>query len=375
MYSNYIASPNYSSKLVKSNAINNDIIQTIHANFQEAVRQTKNLAPQLQLATPFETCSNIWHLLKKEINYKKDSSTNQLIRLPARFLSDKQGDCKSYSLFTAAVLKNLYPHLVVKLRYASYNPFSEIPTHVYCVLYTLNGQEIIIDGVYKKFNEEKKYTYKKDYTMNVYTLSGLEQEGVGKFGDGAKNLLKKVKKAVKKVASKAKTVVASPMRGAFLGLVALNVRALATNISTALKKNESAVKNLWVTKFGGDFNQLKQTVSKGEKKKMLFGVGGIGEPVTAATATVAIAAAAPVIIAVSKLLKTLGIKDKNLDDIESAAESQLPPNEVANAQSDGATAAEEEKDQAGKPTGLSTQTMLLIGGGVAAAAFLLTRKK
>jgi hypothetical protein len=60
----------------------------------------------------------------------------------------------------------------VRLRYTSYKKNNNTPTHVYAVGSDEKGQDIIIDAVYKQFNKEVPYTYKKDYPMQISILSG-----------------------------------------------------------------------------------------------------------------------------------------------------------------------------------------------------------
>lgn len=151
-------------------ALNQDIINTIHKNFLQGVEQCKNVAEKFRGNTTLDTAQNIWNFLKRKIKYQKDDEENQDIRLPNRFVSDGTGDCKSYSLFTACILANL--GLPVTFRYTSYSG-STTPTHVYVYTNDSDGNKIIIDGVYNRFNAEKKFTHKKDYRMKVSSLSGV----------------------------------------------------------------------------------------------------------------------------------------------------------------------------------------------------------
>jgi hypothetical protein len=87
-----------------------------------------------------------------------------------------QGDCKSYSVFTSAILSNLgIPH---KLVYASYDPKDPTPTHIY----VMTNSGCIIDAVYGKFNAEKKATYKKYKDMNISYISGMNKRRIGNMG-------------------------------------------------------------------------------------------------------------------------------------------------------------------------------------------------
>jgi hypothetical protein len=174
------------------------------------------------------------------------------------------------------------------------------------------------------------------FAGNIYlpasraTIKGLEEE-IGKIS------LKKIAKKLdpRRALKAAKTVSFFPTRKAFLLLVALNVRGLAKRLS---RLSAIAKKNLWVNKFGGKIDVLEGAIKRGLKKKPLFGaskkvkaIKGVGyvidnsnaigvEPTTtgASTATI-IAAAAPILIALSKLFKKEGVTE--LPEAAATAES------------------------------------------------------
>jgi hypothetical protein len=111
-------------------------------------------------------------------------------------------------------------------------------------------------------------------------------------------------------------------RNAFLGLIRLNFRGLATRLSNQIKKDPAKVRAMWL-RLGGDPEKLFTPVEKGAKKKRLLGaeenfmlINGVGE---AATATTLLASAAPIIAVVAKFLKQAGEKEgagESLDDIQ-----------------------------------------------------------
>lgn len=150
-------------KLEKKNGINADIIDVIHKNIFVSVPQVKKFAEKFRGGSLKATSFNIWQYLRR-MNYVKDTNENQLIKLPARLVQDQAGDCKSYALFAASILKALgYP---AKFRYTSYMYGNMIPTHIYTVTKDRKGNEIIIDGVYNKFNQEANYQSKRDVLIN-----------------------------------------------------------------------------------------------------------------------------------------------------------------------------------------------------------------
>jgi hypothetical protein len=167
--------------LVKANASNSELQNAIEAAIPQAVQQTKTIAPRYKGATEAESCKKIFDYLKNHVNYKADGA-NQQVRLPSALMRTLQGDCKSYSVFTSAVLTNLgIPH---KLVYASYDPKDPTPTHIYVI----TNKGCIIDAVYGKFNAEKKATSKKYKNMNISYIAGMGKKSrigsMGKYGTG-----------------------------------------------------------------------------------------------------------------------------------------------------------------------------------------------
>jgi hypothetical protein len=166
---------------VKANANNGDLQRAIEAAIPTAVVQMKDKSNQFKGKTEAETCKKIFDYLKNQINYKADG-TEQMVKLPSGLIRTRQGDCKSYSVFTSAVLTNLgIPH---KLVYASYDPSDSTPTHIYVT----TNKGCIIDAVYGKFNAEKQATNKKYKDMNISYISGIHSKrrigNMGKYGPG-----------------------------------------------------------------------------------------------------------------------------------------------------------------------------------------------
>jgi hypothetical protein len=151
----------------KVGATNSELQRAIEAALPAAMAQTKDLAKMFKGSTEKESCQKIFSFLKNDITYKVDGD-NQKIKLPSAFMREKSGDCKSYSLFTGAILSNL--KIPFNFTYASYNPTDKTPEHIYVT--TKSG--CIIDAVYGKFNAEKKPTYKYQKSMNISYISGVK---------------------------------------------------------------------------------------------------------------------------------------------------------------------------------------------------------
>ena len=148
----------------------------MYAYENERDPQIKALAHSLRGQNDFETCQNIWSYLINKIDYKADASgtDGEMVRTPARLIYDGIGDCKSYSLFTAVVLR--YLGIKHVFRFVSYSRRRDA-THVYVVAYSGNN-EIVIDAVsYEQlktpFNQEIKYTYKCDMANGNTKISYL----------------------------------------------------------------------------------------------------------------------------------------------------------------------------------------------------------
>jgi len=438
-----LPAPTGKNKIVYRSGYNSNIITVLNSQFSAAVKQCEKT--HFSGANIKDKARAIYNYLRTNITYKKDPAGKQLIQLPARMIRGTQkGDCKSLALSAAAFLycngaKNVF------LRYASYHPTDHTPTHVYTVATDEKGQQIIVDPVYKQFNREAPYTYKKDYKMQIAVLSGtpvlskfkpgsletlqrirtkvrpggfyfnavtnemmrkagknsnmnynagqlkryaarvkaaaaatpdnniraiLNQEAAaldrGNFngviysprsGQAIRGIeeeigklsLKKVGKKLKKIKLKnivkgVKAVSFVAPRKAFLAMVRLNVRGIATRLGTL---SPADLKKVWVDKFAGKLSVLESTINKGKKKKPLFGAGkkvraikGIGviidesntatigaEPVSTAAI---IAAAAPIAVAFISILKKRGVKEVPEQGAAPQESGNFPEAESAN---------------------------------------------
>ena len=164
--------------LVKQNANNSELQRAIEAVIPAATKQAASIADRYKGKNEAETCKKIFDYLKNNINYKADGA-NQAVRLPSGLMRTLQGDCKSYSVFTSAILSNLgIPH---KLVYASYDASDPTPTHIY----VMTNSGCIIDAVYGKFNAEKKATFKKYKNMNISYIAGMNKRRIGNMANNS----------------------------------------------------------------------------------------------------------------------------------------------------------------------------------------------
>ncbi len=148
---------------------NYQLRQVIFANTPKAISQTKQIAKRFKGKSEYDTAKKIFDFLKNDITYRADT-THQKVKLPSALLREKVGDCKSYALFTGAILSNL--NIGWKYVLVSYRN-DPTPTHIYVV--TDSG--IIIDAVWGTFNSEKKPTHKfyhKPTDMRISTITGVK---------------------------------------------------------------------------------------------------------------------------------------------------------------------------------------------------------
>jgi hypothetical protein len=265
-------------KVNSPHADNADIRRAIFASVPKANKQMAEMALRFKGKTHKETCRNIFDFLKNNLKYKADGEV-QTIQLPSALLKHKKGDCKSYSVFTSAVLTNLHiPHHFVLASYAD----DPTPGHIY--VKTKSG--CIIDAVYGKFDQEKKANYLYEVETNgqmiVKTISGIKGCGCGCGGNcGVNGIFDFLKRSPEKKAaaeqkkqerkdnraqgafSKVKTVGLAGGRNMFLIIVTNNLDGFASKLRNV---NQAQLKSSWL-KVGGSWNALDKAIKNGATKK------------------------------------------------------------------------------------------------------------
>ena len=270
--------------LVKTNATNGELQRAIEAAIPQATKQAATFADRYKGKNEWETCKKIFDYLKNNINYKADG-LDQQVRLPSGLMRTKQGDCKSYSVFTSAVLSNLgIPH---KLVYASYDPKDPTPSHIYVI----TDCGYIVDAVYGKFNAEKKATYKKYKPMNISYIAGVKPRrkigrscgysGIGAtegaFEWASRNGINL--SAGQKIAIGAQKVLPMAIGGRSIvrNLIQKNAGGFATSLNKLMVESRSqrpgqtswdkmrSIELNWLNK-GGNPNELYESIAEGASK-------------------------------------------------------------------------------------------------------------
>ena len=140
-------------------------------------RQVSNLAPALLGNNLQETCHNIHQFLYNYIQYNIDAKLQKL-RSPANSWKNRSFgiDCKSYSIFASAILKNLgIKHCIRQIKQVAHEPTRF--THVYIVV-PVNQKTGSVENVYTidgtiDTMKEPSYTTKSDTIMDELPHIGL----------------------------------------------------------------------------------------------------------------------------------------------------------------------------------------------------------
>jgi hypothetical protein len=244
-----------------------DIISALCAALPSAVNQVKPYIEAVIQPTgdPVKDTEKVCRYVRSLVTYKQDGFQEQRIQLPARLLKDTQkGDCKSISLAVLSIITAL--GYKGGFSFTSYKP-NKIPTHVYNFVLDSSGKKFTFDACIESLKESPRFTYKKDMEVTYLAGSPLMIESDSNY-IGRKRKRGKDKDKP----GKGKKIFLAPVRGAFLSLVALNVRGLATKLQKSLAKGDADAKAFW-KKLGGDFDKLKKNIDKGKNKKALFGKG------------------------------------------------------------------------------------------------------
>ena len=144
------------------NGNTDDIISVILQADSQAGPFTEAFAPYLKGRGVKETAENAWSFVKANIRYRKDRVGHERVKSPAKLWADREGDCKSFSVFLGSIFKNL--GITYRYRFAHYPNGSgdRDVNHVFPVVFA-DGREIPVDAVADYFNHEEPYEYAVDY--------------------------------------------------------------------------------------------------------------------------------------------------------------------------------------------------------------------
>jgi hypothetical protein len=337
--------PVFKTKLINSWQNTSNIINAIADQHAKNLTEAKQIAKYFKGVDERETAKNVFNFLKSEIVYAVEPAEKQTTKTISRFLSDGQGDCKHFSLFTNTILESCgYRPLY---RFAGYS--GQKIQHVYSYLPKSNT---ITDAVLPSFDTEKTPQIKKDINMSLYALSGINdpinglnfskvaaniKTAAAKGSDVIKKATAEIPAAADKIKQGMVTAGLAAPRAAFLALMELNFTGMATDFKKIIAEKGNDGISWWVD-FGGDRTSFTKSVETGANKKAILsgvdeeraaydeiykGYSGDGVQVGVVVATTA-ATAAPILIKAADIVKKL--KAAGVDPAKLATQAKQAAN-------------------------------------------------
>ena len=257
-YDHLFPKANVDTNTVMKNAGVGDTVAFIPKVVNKTLDHTKGIASVLKGGNDYETCRNIWHFVYNHIAYRKDKDGYEQIRSPARSWHDRKAgvDCDCYSTFISSILTNL--GIKHKLRITKYH--RDYFQHIYPVAELQNKRQVVIDCVTDKFDYQVPYSEKKDYSMDLQYLNGLDgySDGYTDGTDGMEELGKLFKKKANGGGKKKK--------GGFFKKIGQGIKKAAKKVN--LKKVLNVVNK---------FNPATVALRNGVLASMKLNIGNVGK--------------------------------------------------------------------------------------------------
>lgn len=175
-FDQFFGIPDEKDRIIIEDGEVDDTVELMKKVVWKYIVDTKKIAEHLKGRSLRETCENIWNFLYNHIQYKLDKRGLEQLRRPLRSWAERSTgiDCDCFSIFVSSILANL--HIQHMFRITRYD--QDVFQHVYVIVpYESGDGYYTIDCVLSRFNYEKPFTEKKDFTMslngiNVAVLSG-----------------------------------------------------------------------------------------------------------------------------------------------------------------------------------------------------------
>ena len=165
-YDHLFPKPDYTDTLLQEGNVN-DTVHLMGEYITKYQGDTARLAPLLKGKSLAETLRNNWNFVYHHIQYQLDTPGIEELRRPARSWAERKTgvDCDCYTIFLCTLLLNQGIEPVIRI--------VQIPPatgfhHVYPIIYKQgkSGRYYTLDAVLDRFNEEKPFSKKRDYTMD-----------------------------------------------------------------------------------------------------------------------------------------------------------------------------------------------------------------
>jgi len=161
-------------KVVSADQTVTDIIDGILETHNQYFSEYDKISDLFVGDSELETARNIFNFLKSSVPYYIESNKNQTLRSPSAIVA-MPADCKSYALFANGVLDSLNRKGILEVplafRFAGYKNNTREPQHVFAVMYPGTKKEIWIDPVLPRFNEKREPTFYKDKKIKMALIA------------------------------------------------------------------------------------------------------------------------------------------------------------------------------------------------------------
>lgn len=236
-----------------------DIIYALTGALPAAVDSLQNLELPV-----FTSPEQVAEFLQQNVEYKEDGLEEQIIQLPTALLESKIGDCKSFSLFIAAILTKY--DVRNGFRFVAYSPGDV--THVYNYYIDNNENYIYLDACLNDLQENSNFTKKIDMQVGLIGNVPIVYKNNGKIGS--------------RIGFNPSTIYLSLPRQAYLALLKVNYRGQATALAQMRQNHADGINpgpwlnmiRVWISDLGGQVNNLNIAIDQGKAKQPLFGRGG-----------------------------------------------------------------------------------------------------
>jgi len=197
---------------------------------------------------------NAARFLRENVTYREDGLTHQTIQLPNALFASGFGDCKSFSLFIAAVLTKA--GIKNGFRFAAYQP-GEF-THVYNFYIDNSNKVVYLDACIPNLQESNKAIKVENMEVSIIGRTPIAHKSSTKIS-GIGNIVTEIGMF--------------PVRRALRTLIAINFRGFATAFQNAIDNGLGGIVDAWWVQYGGEPDKLRQSISAGRALQPLLGGG------------------------------------------------------------------------------------------------------
>jgi hypothetical protein len=178
-YSSLFAKPKGQFVDVKKYAQLQHTVDLMKEVINTTLDDTKRLANMLKKEDDYRTCEAVWKFCFRHLQYRRDQEGIEQVRRPIRSWQDRHKgvDCDCMTVFIGSILTNLKIPFVIRLTRYVANEFE----HVYPVA-LIQNREVIMDCVVHSFNYQVPYKQKKDISMKLQYLNGIDDDHEDDYG-------------------------------------------------------------------------------------------------------------------------------------------------------------------------------------------------